>query len=113
MIDPLTCSVDSSNNANAKLSVGVSDASVIGVPDQLYGETVGVFIRRNTSIPEGFTLTIEDVQEHVLRHSKRESVPTWVWFLGEDGVIDEFPTTASGKIRKVDLRRVAKQLAIR
>jgi acyl-coenzyme A synthetase/AMP-(fatty) acid ligase len=35
----------------------------------------------------------------------------WVWFLGEDGVVEELPKTASGKIQKNILREWSRELA--
>lgn len=42
-----------------------------------------------------------------------QSAPSWVWFLGEEGIEEEFPKTASGKVRKVELREWAKGLVER
>ena len=40
-----------------------------------------------------------------------QNAPAWVWFTGEDGVPDELPKTASGKVMKHVLRTWVKDLA--
>ncbi|ODV90138.1 hypothetical protein CANCADRAFT_101676 [Tortispora caseinolytica NRRL Y-17796] len=78
----------------------VSDASVVAVPDEKYGEAVGAFIivhpKDKDSPP-----TIEDLQEFCKVHLSHFMIPKYFFFT------DDFPRTVSGKIRKVDLRRIA------
>lgn len=40
-----------------------------------------------------------------------QNAPAWVWFMGEDGVPEELPKTASGKVMKHVLRNWVKDLA--
>lgn len=40
-----------------------------------------------------------------------QNAPTWVWFVGEEGIPDELPKTASGKVMKHVLREWSKGLA--
>ena len=40
-----------------------------------------------------------------------QNAPAWVWFLGEDGVAEELPKTASGKVQKHILRAWSTELA--
>lgn len=42
-----------------------------------------------------------------------QNAPFWVWFVGEDGVPEELPKTASGKVQKHILRKWSKDLAER
>ena len=42
--------------------------------------------------------------------SDLQNAPAWVWFLGEEGVVDELPKTASGKVQKHVLRSWSKPL---
>ena len=42
--------------------------------------------------------------------SNLQNAPAWVWFLGEEGVVDELPKTASGKVQKHVLRSWSKPL---
>ena len=49
-------------------------------------------------------MTREEVKDYVSKRLARYKVPRYVFFLGEDGIREKWPVTASGKIRKVDLR---------
>ncbi|KAM0746277.1 acetyl-CoA synthetase-like protein [Meredithblackwellia eburnea MCA 4105] len=93
----------------ALLLSGVADCSVIAVPCPRMGEAVGAFVQREDSAA-GRALTKEQISEHVHKLLSHQSRPEWVWWLGEDGVATEYPKTASGKIRKVELRKWAKEL---
>lgn len=87
---------------------GVADASVIGVPDDLHGELIGVFVQRKDTAA-GRALTRATVRAHV-KAANPQAAPAYVWFLGEDGAPTAYPATVSGKIRKVELRAIAKTL---
>ncbi|SOV05405.1 related to Long-chain-fatty-acid--CoA ligase [Ustilago sp. UG-2017a] len=87
---------------------GVTTNAVIAVPDEKYGEAVGVFVARSHAEVH---VTPAEIRAYVKKHVGGQSAPTWVWFLGEEGVAPEFPKTASGKIQKVILRDWAKDLA--
>jgi fatty-acyl-CoA synthase len=72
---------------------GVAEAVVIGIPDERWGERVAAFVRRVPPATAGVT----ELREHVrglLAHHKTPSE----WFF-----VDEFPTTASGKVQKFAL----------
>ncbi|WP_417514064.1 class I adenylate-forming enzyme family protein [Minwuia sp.] len=74
---------------------GVSLCAVIGIPDRIFGEEVGVFI-----LPKaGVTLTVEQVQQHCRDHMAAYKMPRIVEF------VEEFAMTATGKIQKGDIRR--------
>ena len=83
---------------------GILQASVVAIPDKKYGEVVGAFIERDPHIQHMRHLTREDVKRYVGHRLARYKVPKYVFFLGEDGIEPYWPVTASGKIRKVDLR---------
>ncbi|KAJ1018100.1 hypothetical protein NDA16_004967 [Ustilago loliicola] len=87
---------------------GVATNAVIAVPDDKYGEAVGVFVARSHAEDH---VTPAEIRAYVKKQVGGQSAPAWVWFLGEDGVAPEFPKTASGKIQKVILRDWAKDLA--
>ena len=74
---------------------GVSLCAVIGVPDRIFGEEVGVFILPK----EGVTLTAEAVQQHCRDNIAAYKIPRIVEF------VDGFAMTATGKIQKGDLRK--------
>ncbi|WAL66292.1 AMP-binding protein [Amycolatopsis cynarae] len=76
----------------------ILDAQVIGVPDERYGEELMVWIRmREGAAP----LTAEAVREFCTGKLAHYKIPRYVH------VVDEFPMTVTGKIRKVEMRRQA------
>ncbi|SJX65406.1 related to Long-chain-fatty-acid--CoA ligase [Sporisorium reilianum f. sp. reilianum] len=87
---------------------GIATNAVIAVPDDKYGEAVGVFVARSHAEAH---VTPAEIRAYVKKNVGGQSAPAWVWFLGEEGVPSEFPKTASGKIQKVVLRDWAKDLA--
>lgn len=75
----------------------VKDAQVVGVPDEKYGEQVAVFIQ----LKGGETSTQEEIQEFCRDQISFHKIPRYVFF------VDEYPSTASGKIQKYKLRESA------
>jgi fatty-acyl-CoA synthase len=76
----------------------VLDAQVIGVPDEKYGEELMVWVRmRDGAAP----LTVDGVREFCIGKIARYKIPRYVH------VVDEFPMTVTGKIRKVEMREHA------
>jgi fatty-acyl-CoA synthase len=73
----------------------VSSVAVIGVPDPKWGEVPRAIV----TVREGFTLFEEDVQNHLRDRLARYKIPKSVV------VVEDLPRTASGKIRKADLRK--------
>ncbi|OIW31127.1 long-chain-fatty-acid-CoA ligase [Coniochaeta ligniaria NRRL 30616] len=73
----------------------VAEVSVVGVPDERYGESVGVFVVLHKG---------EEVREWVRTHLSPHLVPKYVFW------VDDFPKTASGKIQKFKLRDRARRL---
>lgn len=79
----------------------VLDAQVIGVPDERYGEELMVWIR----MKEGATpLTAESVREFCEGKLAHYKIPRYVH------IVDEFPMTVTGKIRKVEMRQASVEL---
>ncbi|WP_236797035.1 AMP-binding protein [Amycolatopsis sp. GM8] len=73
----------------------ILDAQVIGVPDERYGEELMAWIRMR----EGTTpLTAESVREFCTGKLAHYKIPRYVH------IVDEFPMTVTGKIRKVEMR---------
>ncbi|HXT91668.1 MAG TPA: AMP-binding protein [Trebonia sp.] len=80
----------------------VADASVIGLPDEYYGEVVGAAIRPTDAGNAGPGLTAE-LTDYCRARLAAEKVPVrWL-------ITDAFPMTASGKIRKDALREMLSQ----
>ncbi|KAI0827140.1 acyl-CoA synthetase [Trametes gibbosa] len=86
----------------------IREAAVVSVPDAKYGEVVGAWIVRE---PQTTGISREEVRRVVAEGMNPQNAPGWVWFVGEDGVAEEVPKTASGKVQKHVLRRWAKDLA--
>lgn len=77
----------------------IHDVAIIGVPSEKYGEEVCAFIK----VVDGMETTEKEIKEYCAEGISRFKIPKYVFFT------DEFPMTASGKIRKVDLRDIAKK----
>lgn len=76
---------------------GVSDAQVIGIPDERYGEKVMAWIRPS----EGTRLDAEELAAFCRGRISQSKIPALWRFT------DTFPTTASGKIQKFRMRQIA------
>jgi fatty-acyl-CoA synthase len=73
----------------------VLDAQVIGVPDEKYGEELMVWVRmRDGASP----LAAPDVREFCAGKIAHYKIPRYVH------IVEEFPMTVTGKIRKVEMR---------
>ena len=75
----------------------VGSVAVIGVPDEKWGEVP----RAVVLLREGARLTEEQLRAHLDGRLARYKIPKSVVF------VDEMPRTASGKIRKAELRKLA------
>ncbi|KUI23992.1 AMP-binding protein [Mycobacterium sp. IS-1742] len=73
----------------------IEDAQVIGVPDDRYGEEICAWIRMR---PGRAPLTAEAVREFARDKLAHYKIPRYVH------IVDEFPMTVTGKVRKVDMR---------
>jgi fatty-acyl-CoA synthase len=72
----------------------VADVAVVGLPDERWGETVAAFVRPAA----GAGVDAGELFEFCRQHLAAYKAPrTWV-------IVDQFPTTASGKIQKYVLR---------
>ena len=79
----------------------IVDAQVIGVPDDKYGEEIMAWVILND---EDGDLTADQIAEFAHGKLSRHKIPRYVH------VTDSFPMTASGKVRKVEMREMAPKL---
>lgn len=73
----------------------IEDAQVIGVPDTRYGEEICVWIKLK---PGAERLDAEAIREFATGRLAHYKIPRYVH------LVDEFPMTVTGKIRKVQMR---------
>jgi fatty-acyl-CoA synthase len=73
----------------------IIDAQVVGVRDEKYGEELVAWIRVTDGAPPP---TIESLRAFCAGRIAHQKIPRYV------EVIDEFPLTVTGKVRKVELR---------
>ena len=74
---------------------GIADVQVIGVPDEKYGEELCAWILMKPGVAP---LDQAAVAVYCEGHLSRHKVPRYVL------VVDEFPMTVTGKVRKMDMR---------
>jgi fatty-acyl-CoA synthase len=76
----------------------ILDASVVGVPDPKYGEELMAWVRLR---PGAEPVTAESLREFCAGRLAHYKIPRYVH------LVDEFPMTVTGKIRKVQMRAEA------
>jgi fatty-acyl-CoA synthase len=79
----------------------ILDAQVIGVPDDRYGEELMAWIRLREGAP---ALTAQSLRAFCTGKLAHYKIPRYVH------LIDEFPMTITGKVRKVEMRAAALEL---
>jgi fatty-acyl-CoA synthase len=79
----------------------ILDAQVIGVPDAVYGEELMAWVRLR---PGASALTAEDLRSFCSGQLAHYKIPRFVH------VVDEFPMTVTGKVRKVEMRERAVEI---
>jgi fatty-acyl-CoA synthase len=79
----------------------ITDVQVIGVPDERYGEELMAWVVMR---PDAEPLTAEAVREFCAGRLAHYKVPRYV------RVVDGFPMTVTGKVRKVEMRERAVEI---
>jgi len=79
----------------------IVDAQVIGVPDERYGEELVAWVRLRPGVEP---LTAESLREFCSGKLAHYKIPRYVH------VVDEFPMTVTGKVRKVEMREESVRL---
>jgi fatty-acyl-CoA synthase len=72
----------------------IAEAQVVGIPDEFMGEEICALIR----VKQGEELTEDEVRDYCKAGVSRHKIPKFVRF------IESFPLTASGKVKKFELR---------
>ncbi|MFC7501404.1 AMP-binding protein, partial [Nocardioides sp. GCM10030258] len=73
----------------------VEDVQVIGVPDEKYGEELCAWVRMRPGAEPLDAVAVKEFATGKLAHYK---VPRYVL------VVDDFPMTVTGKVRKIEMR---------
>jgi fatty-acyl-CoA synthase len=79
----------------------ILDAQVIGVPDAVYGEELMAWVRLRPGVS---ALTADDLRSFCSGQLAHYKIPRYVH------VVDEFPMTVTGKVRKVEMRERAVEI---
>ncbi|MFI6168206.1 AMP-binding protein [Nocardia sp. NPDC051052] len=79
----------------------ILDAQVIGVPDPKYGEELMAWVRMREGAPPLDATAVREFCAGKLAHFK---IPRYVH------VVDDFPMTVTGKIRKAEMRELSRAL---
>ncbi|WP_280365247.1 AMP-binding protein [Nocardia wallacei] len=79
----------------------ILDAQVVGVPDPRFGEELVAWIRLREGAPALDAAALREFCSGQLAHFK---IPRYVH------VVEEFPMTVTGKIRKVEMREISTRL---
>jgi fatty-acyl-CoA synthase len=79
----------------------ILDAQVIGVPDEKYGEEIMAWIRMR---PAAEPLTADSLRAYCAGQLAHYKIPRYVH------IVDEFPMTVTGKVRKVEMRARAVEI---
>ncbi len=75
----------------------VADVSIVGVPDQKYGEEIMAWVQ----LREGAGASEDDLREFCKGKIAHYKVPRYV------KLVDEFPMTITGKVQKYKMREIA------
>lgn len=85
----------------------IVEVSVVGVPDDKYGEAVACFVRQ---AEKSARLSAAHVADWVHQTLGRHKAPNHVFWIGDAAVGEDFPKTGSGKHQKHILRAMGARL---
>jgi fatty-acyl-CoA synthase len=77
----------------------IEEVSVVGIPDQLFGEKVRAWIKLHAAA----TLSDREVRNYCAGHIAHDIGPKVIRF------VDEFPMAMTGKIQKYEIRKIMDQ----
>jgi acetyl-CoA synthetase len=84
----------------------VMESAVIGVPDDLKGQIVKAFIILRPGY-QGSAELVKEIQDHVKRVTAPYKYPREIEF------VPDLPKTISGKIRRIELRKMEREKAVK
>jgi acyl-CoA synthetase (AMP-forming)/AMP-acid ligase II len=85
----------------------ISEASVIGIKDARYGEVVGCFLK---TADGNSKISRAEVRRWVEEELGRHKAPQYTFWIGDQGIGNDFPKTGSGKHQKHVMRSLANRL---
>ena len=85
----------------------IGEASVVGLPDDRYGEVVACFLRQAAMASR---LSAIEVSDWVRAGLGRHKAPKHVFWIGDPGIGNDYPKTGSGKVQKHILRDIGQRL---
>ncbi|KIX04370.1 uncharacterized protein Z518_05238 [Rhinocladiella mackenziei CBS 650.93] len=85
----------------------ITEACVVAVKNEKYGEVVGAFLRLKQGRPKP---SLEQIRQWVRQSLGSHKAPAHVFWIGDEGVGNDYPKTGSGKHQKHILRAVADRL---
>ncbi|RLL96996.1 hypothetical protein CFD26_104371 [Aspergillus turcosus] len=85
----------------------ISEASVVGIKNERYGEVVGCFLK---SMEEGSRPCHDELRQYVSQTLGRHKAPQHIFWIGDADVGEDFPKTGSGKHQKHILREIGNRL---
>ncbi|KAJ6127369.1 acetyl-CoA synthetase-like protein [Penicillium sp. IBT 18751x] len=86
------------------LHSAISEASVVGVADQKYGQVVGAFLKLATNQVKPRD---QEVRDWVRAELSWHKAPQHIFWVGDGGICPDFPKTASGKHQKHVMEKIA------
>ncbi len=75
----------------------IKNVHVVGVPSKKYGEEIAAFIQ----LKDGETCLPDEIREFCVGSISKHKIPVIICF------VDDYPITASGKVKKYQLREIA------
>ncbi|CAP95844.1 hypothetical protein E8E15_010305 [Penicillium rubens] len=92
------------------LHPSISEASVVGIKDERYGEVVGCFLKMAEGYPK---VPDTEVKQWVGEKLGRHKTPQYTFWIGDEKVGTDFPKTGSGKHQKHIMRDLGNLLVQR
>ena len=90
---------------------GIAAAACIGIPDEHWGEVVGVFLQRAGGLQSETPIDSKGVKAWLRKKVAPHKMPEHFFWLGDGGnVPDQLPFNHTGKLMKAELRVIATRI---